>query len=76
MTDDRLDQTPKEASDSKMTWIVSMGNEAVRDILAENRRLGIPSAFEFRGGLVFEMPDGTLTMDDPFTDRTETPGSP
>ncbi len=46
--------------------LVRIGNRGVERALAENRRLGIPSAFSFRGRIVYELPDGTLTETDPF----------
>ncbi len=61
-----------EVAAARSAWAARLGTRAVRRVLAENRRLGIPSAFEFRGRLVFEMPDGSLTTDNPFT---ETPGA-
>ena len=60
-----LTSSTHEASELA-TWAARLGTRAVQRVLEENRRLGIPSAFEFRGRLVFEMPDGTLTTDDPF----------
>ena len=53
-------------------WTARLGTRAVKRIIEENRRLGIPSVCEFRGRHVFEMPDGTLTTDNPFT-APETP---
>ena len=68
MANDLSEESPREALAGKMRWIAALGTEAVLDVLDENRRLGIPSAFEFRGRLVFEMPDGTLTTENPFRD--------
>lgn len=45
-----------------------IGNRAVRRAIAENKELGIPNAFSFRGRIVYELPDGTLTENDPFAD--------
>jgi hypothetical protein len=43
-----------------------IGNRAVRNAQAENRRLGIPNAYSRRGRLYFELPSGEITEDDPF----------
>lgn len=43
-----------------------IGNRAVRKAQEENRRLGIPNAYSRRGRLYFELPNGTLTEEDPF----------
>ena len=32
----------------------------------ENRRLGIPNAYSRNGTLHFELPDGSITQEDPF----------
>ena len=74
------DRTPEqeqtaERSAERSAWAARLGTRAVRRVLKENRERGIPSAFEFRGHLVFEMPDGSLTTDNPFTARPEAPGA-
>jgi len=38
-----------------------IGNEAIHEAMAENRRLGIPNSFTRNGKLYWEMPDGTIT---------------
>ena len=43
-----------------------IGTRAVRRAREENRRLGIPNAFTRDGKLYFELPDGTITQDNPF----------
>ena len=48
--------------------IERIGKEAVEQAQAENRRLGIPNAYARSGTLYFELPDGTITQDDPFVE--------
>lgn len=43
-----------------------IGTESARRAQEENRRLGIPNAYARNGTLYFELPDGTLTQEDPF----------
>ena len=43
-----------------------IGNEAVRAAQEENRRLGIPNAYSHNGRLYYELPNGELTLEDPF----------
>lgn len=43
-----------------------IGTEAAREAQEENRRLGIPNAYSRNGTLYFELPDGTITQEDPF----------
>ena len=46
-----------------------IGSRAVRRAQEENRRLGIPNVFAHNGTLYYELPDGTLTTENPFRDR-------
>jgi hypothetical protein len=45
-----------------------IGNDAVREARAENRRLGIPNVFSVDGLLCRELPDGEITFEDPDAD--------
>ena len=45
-----------------------VGTQSAREAQAENRRLGIPNAYSRNGTLYFELPDGTITQEDPFVD--------
>jgi hypothetical protein len=45
-----------------------IGNRAVRRAQEENRRLGIPNAYFINGRTYYELPDGTLGLDDPYED--------
>jgi hypothetical protein len=46
--------------------IQKIGNDAVR--LAQKKSLenGIPNSYSKNGVIYFQLPDGTITMDDPF----------
>ena len=43
-----------------------IGTRSARKAQEENRRLGIPNAYSRNGTLYFELPDGTITQEDPF----------
>jgi hypothetical protein len=47
--------------------IQKIGNDAVR--LAQKKSLenGIPNSYSKNGVIYFQLPDGTITMDDPFS---------
>lgn len=64
---------PPPTAHALSTWTTRLGTRAVQRVLEENKRLGIPSALVVRGRLVFEMPDGTLTTDNPFEADAPTP---
>lgn len=40
--------------------------EAVREVQDENRRLGVPNVYTINGVIHYELPDGTLTTEDPW----------
>lgn len=46
----------------RMTRIASM---AVRAAQEENRRKGIPNVYSINGTMVWQLPDGTVTMERP-----------
>jgi CMP-N-acetylneuraminic acid synthetase len=56
--------------------IQHIGTEAVKRAQAENRRLGIPNAYSQNGTLYFELPDGTITQDDPFVEEKQSGEDP
>jgi hypothetical protein len=45
--------------------ILRVGNRAVRKAQEESRRLGVPNVYSHNGTLFYELPDGTLTTEDP-----------
>ena len=42
--------------------IVRIGNKAVRQTQAENRRLGLPNIYSRDKKLIYEMPDGKIII--------------
>ena len=44
-----------------------IGNRAVKKAQEENRRKGLPSVYCKNKKLYYELPDGTITMKDPFS---------
>ena len=43
-----------------------IGARAVHNAQEENRRLGIPNTYFINGRTYYELPDGTLSLDDPY----------
>ena len=50
--------------------IERIGSDAGERAQEENRRLGIPNAYSRNGTLYFELPDGTITQEDPFVEES------
>ena len=46
--------------------IARIGSRALREAHEENHRLSLPNIFTRNKNLYFEMPDGTITTDNPF----------
>ena len=46
--------------------ITRIGNTAVHLAQEENRRKGIPNVYCINGKIVWQMPDGTISLQDPF----------
>lgn len=56
-----------------------IGNTAVHAAQEENRRKGIPNVYSLNGTIVWQLPDGTVTMERPAicgkTSHAEPPSS-
>ena len=67
-----VDTLPKDSisiyemdiSESDITHII--GNQAVKEAQRKNLENGIPNSYTKNGVLYFQLPDGTITMDNPF----------
>ena len=46
--------------------IQQIGNNAVREAQRKSLENGIPNAYSKNGVLYFQLPDGTITMENPF----------
>jgi hypothetical protein len=55
--------------DNKLTideMIQQIGNNAVREAQQKSLENGIPNSYSKNGVLYFQLPDGTITMENPF----------
>lgn len=46
--------------------IEKIGNEAIKTVKKENRKMGIPLVFSRNGEIYYELPDGKVTKESPF----------
>ena len=46
--------------------IQAIGNNAVREAQRKSLENGIPNSYSKNGVIYFQLPDGTITMDNPF----------
>lgn len=58
-----------DAGDDFLKDIALLANRAIKEAQDENRRLGIPNVYSFKGTMIFELPDGTLTFENPFNEK-------
>ena len=59
-------QMTKQNNMSESDMIQMIGNDAVRRAQRENLKNGIQNVYSKNGVLYFQLPDGTITMDNPF----------
>ena len=57
--------TQKKENDISGT-IQQIGNDAVREAQRKNLENGIPNVYSKNGVIYYQLPDGTITMENPF----------
>jgi len=57
--------TQKKENDISST-IQQIGNDAVREAQRENLENDIPNVYSKNGVIYYQLPDGTITMENPF----------
>lgn len=50
----------------RLAELTKIGREAVREAQEESRRLGAPNVYTINGVIHYELPDGSLTTEDPW----------
>lgn len=50
----------------KVQELMRIGSSAVHEAQEENRRLGIPNVYSINGILYYELPNGELSLNDPY----------
>jgi hypothetical protein len=55
----------------KVQELIRIGNRGVRAAQEENRRLGIPNVYSINGILYYELPNGELSLNDPYIPPSE-----
>lgn len=52
--------------DPEIAELVEIGKRAVQKAQEESRRMGVPNVYCIDGQIMYELPDGTLTPEDPY----------
>ena len=55
-----------EANLTMEEMIQQIGNDAVREAQRKSLENGVPNVYSKNGVLYFQLPDGTITMENPF----------
>lgn len=50
-----------------------IGSEAVHAAQEESRRMGVPNVYSINGHIYYELPDGTLSLGDPWHGKNTPP---
>ncbi len=70
-----IQKNPKrsvEETAAEFSRIMSAGVQRARE---ENRRLGVPNVYSINGILYYELPDGSLSQEDPWQGKDTPPES-
>jgi hypothetical protein len=60
------------AAYARIDELIRIGSSAVAKAQAESRRRGVPNVYSINGRLYYELPNGELSLSDPFVDRART----
>lgn len=66
-------QIPATDTDAKAAELMRIMNAGVRHAQERNRRLGVPNVYSINGILYYELPDGSLSQDDPWKGKDTPP---
>ena len=58
----------KASTYQQANMLKRIGSREARKAQEENRRRGIPNAYSIGGRIIYEMPSGEFTTDNPFED--------
>lgn len=48
--------------------LIRIGSVAVQEAIKESRRMGVPNVYEFNGRVYYELPNGELSLEDPYVE--------
>jgi len=54
---------------ARIDEFIRIGSIAVAKAQEESRRLGVPNVYSINGRLYYELPNGELSLSDPYVDR-------
>jgi len=63
-------QNPEKTAEAyaRLDELIRLGSIAVQGAIEESRRMGVPNVYEFNGRVYYELPNGELSLEDPYVD--------
>ena len=58
---------------ARLDKLSQLAKEAIAEAQEESRRMGVPNVYEFNGRVYYELPNGELSLEDPYVESEETP---
>ncbi len=58
----------------KLDDILRIGRKAAYNAQCESRRLGVPNVYSINGHIYYELPNGQLSLEDPYVDSDDASG--
>ena len=58
---------------ARLNELMRVGSIAVQEAIEESRRMGVPNVYEFNGRVYYELPNGELSLEDPYVEPEESP---
>lgn len=71
-----IQPNPQTDANEKAAEFSQIMSDAVARVQQENRDRGIPNVYSINGILYYELPDGSLSRDDPWQGKTTSPEAP
>ena len=57
---------------ARLDKLSQLAKEAIAEAQEESRRMGVPNVYEFNGRVYYELPNGELSLEDPYVESEET----
>lgn len=58
---------------ARLDKLSQLAKEAIAEAQEESRRMGVPNVYEFNGRVYYELPNGELSLEDPYVESEENP---
>jgi hypothetical protein len=65
-----MNKNPEKTAEAyaRLDELMRIGSVAVQEAIEESRRMGVPNVYEFNGRVYYELPNGELSLEDPYVE--------